>query len=88
MKAVDQINDRFGRGTVGLGLSAKDAAWRMRQEQLSPHYTTRWSDIPSVRLDAHTQHGGVLNAGEDSNTAPAASRREISNPENAGFAMR
>ena len=51
MRAVDRINDRFGRGTVGLGLSEKAAAWRMRQEQLSLHYTTRWQDIPSARLD-------------------------------------
>ncbi|MBM3535829.1 MAG: DUF4113 domain-containing protein, partial [Alphaproteobacteria bacterium] len=29
MKAVDRINDRFGRGAVGLGLSAKNAEWRM-----------------------------------------------------------
>jgi DNA polymerase V len=54
MKAVDRINDRFGRGSVGLGLSAKNAEWRMRQDQLSPHYTTRWRDIPHVRMgDSH-----------------------------------
>ena len=50
MKAIDRINDRFGRGTVGLGLSAKAAAWKMRQEHLSPHYTTRWEDIPAARM--------------------------------------
>lgn len=41
MKAVDRINDRFGWGAVGLGLSVKEAEWRMRQDQLSPRYTTR-----------------------------------------------
>ncbi len=50
MEAVDRINDRFGRGSVGLGLSAKNAEWRMRQDQLSPHYTTRWKEIPNVRM--------------------------------------
>jgi DNA polymerase V len=50
MKAVDQINDRFGRGSVGLGLSAKGAEWRMRQDQLSPRYTTRWKEIPQARM--------------------------------------
>ena len=53
MKAVDRINDRFGRGSVGLGLSAKDSEWRMRQDQLSPHYTTRWKEIPQARMDDH-----------------------------------
>jgi DNA polymerase V len=87
MKAVDRINDRFGRGTVGLGLSAKDAAWRMRQEQLSPHYTTRWNDIPSVRLAADIRRGGDQITGEDSISAPVATRRKASNPENARSVM-
>ncbi len=50
MKAVDKMNDRFGRGAVGLGLSAKNAKWRMRQQNLSPRYTTRWQDIPRARI--------------------------------------
>ena len=62
MKAVDRINDRFGRGTIGLGLSARDAGWRMRQEQLSPHYTTRWQDIPSVRMIEKVSSGAEAGA--------------------------
>ncbi|HAY46504.1 MAG TPA: hypothetical protein DCY55_09515 [Gammaproteobacteria bacterium] len=50
MKALDQVNARFGRGSIGLGLSPKGAKWRMRQERLSPRYTTRWQDIPHARL--------------------------------------
>ena len=48
MKAIDKMNSRFGRGSIGLGLSPKSAKWRMRQEHLSPRYTTRWADIPHV----------------------------------------
>ncbi len=48
MNAIDRVNYRFGRGSVGLGLSNKSAKWRMRQERLSPRYTTRWADIPRV----------------------------------------
>ena len=62
MKAVDRINDRFGRGTIGLGLSARDAGWRMRQEQLSPHFTTRWQDIPSVRMIEKVSSGAEAGA--------------------------
>ena len=61
MKAIDRINDRFGRGAVGLGLSAKNAEWRMRQDRLSPHFTTRWREIPRVRID---------NVSSDCTTAP------------------
>jgi len=61
MKAVDRINDRFGRGAVGLGLSAKNAEWRMRQDRLSPNFTTRWREIPRVRID---------NVSSDHKTAP------------------
>jgi DNA polymerase V len=50
MEAIDQINARFGRGKARLGLAGKNAEWRMRQENLSPSYTTRWNDLPSVRM--------------------------------------
>jgi DNA polymerase V len=52
MQAFDQLNDRFGRGTVHLGSTgASDGPrrWAMRQEHLSPQYTTRWSDLPWAR---------------------------------------
>jgi DNA polymerase V len=42
MDALDQINARFGRGKAPLGLAWKGDEWRMRQENLSPSYTTRW----------------------------------------------
>jgi DNA polymerase V len=51
MKALDKVNARFGRGSIGLGLSPKGAKWRMRQERLSPRYTTRWCDIPHVQIE-------------------------------------
>ena len=50
MEALDQINARFGRGKARLGLADKNAEWRMRQENLSPSFTTRWNDLPSVRM--------------------------------------
>ena len=50
MQAMDRINGRFGRGSIALGLTARDAAWRMRQERLSPRYTTRWRDLAAARI--------------------------------------
>ena len=47
MLAVDAINQRHGRGAIGFGLApkSKEARWEMKQNMLSPHYTTRWSEL-------------------------------------------
>lgn len=48
MSVMDQINQRFGRGTAGLGASGwqQRPDWGMRQEHLSPDYTTSVRDLP------------------------------------------
>ena len=56
MQAVDRINGRFGRGSIGLGLTARTAEWRMRQERLSPRYTTRWRDLAAASTGPVTPH--------------------------------
>lgn len=49
MAALDQVNHSRGRGTVRLGSAGKvSPAWQMRQGNLTPCYTTRWRDIPTV----------------------------------------
>lgn len=51
MSVLDAINDRFGRGTLHVGstgTSDTPRGWAMRQERLSPQYTTKWSDLPVV----------------------------------------
>ena len=51
MKAHDVINDRFGRGTVGVAsaLGAVDAPWRMKRQHLSRRYTTCWDELLEVK---------------------------------------
>ncbi len=52
MVAMDALNDRYGRGTVHVGSAARQRApsdWSMRQERLTPQYTTKFSDIPTAR---------------------------------------
>lgn len=49
MLAMDSINSRYGRGKARLGLAGKSQDWRMRQDNLSPSYTTRWTDLALVR---------------------------------------
>lgn len=50
MTAMDSINQRYGRGVIRLGMAGKDQDWRMRRENLSPSFTTRWSDVARVRI--------------------------------------
>ncbi len=52
MIAMDALNDRYGRGTVHVGSAARQRApsdWSMRQQRLTPQYTTKWSDMPTAR---------------------------------------
>jgi len=49
MATLDKLNDRYGRGTVlvaSAGLEGKQRSWAMRQELLTPSYTTRWDSLP------------------------------------------
>ena len=52
MRAMDDVNDRFGRRTLLLGSSGLTQGadtWGMRQGRRTPCYTTRWCDVPTVR---------------------------------------
>jgi DNA polymerase V len=49
MKAVDQINQREGRGAVRIGRVPAKPKWAMRREMLSQRYTTRWEEVIGVR---------------------------------------
>ena len=52
MGTMDKLNDRYGRGTVLLasaGLEGKKRSWAMRQNLLTPQYTTRWDELPVAK---------------------------------------
>lgn len=48
MAAMDQINDRWGRGSIRPLATGFGGDWRMRRERLSPAWTTTWEDVPRV----------------------------------------
>jgi DNA polymerase V len=48
MSALDELNKRFGRGTVKVSTQGAYQEWQMKQERKSPNYTTNWADIPVV----------------------------------------
>jgi DNA polymerase V len=51
MELLDSINARFGRGTMTVGITPKQAKrLHGHQRAISPRYTTRWSELPVVDL--------------------------------------
>jgi DNA polymerase V len=50
MKTLDRINLKYGRDTLKLAAQGSGQKWKLRQEKLSPCYTTRWKDIIKVRV--------------------------------------
>ena len=51
IEVLDRTNRKFGRGTMGFGASGWRAKplWGMRQENLSPAYTSRWDQLLKVK---------------------------------------
>ena len=47
--AIDRINRSFGPGAILFGVQG-DGQIQMAREHQSPHYTTLWTDIPSVKV--------------------------------------
>jgi DNA polymerase V len=55
MAAMDAMNQRYGRGTLKLASAGTPRAiklWAMRQERKTTAYTTDWTGLLSVHLDA------------------------------------
>ena len=50
-EAIDLINGKNGQEKDRYAVQGLGDSWKMRQNNLSPHYTTRWEDIPSVNVD-------------------------------------
>jgi DNA polymerase V len=47
-KALDEINQKFGRDTVRFAAVKTEGSWKMKQARKSPNYTTRWNELPVV----------------------------------------
>ena len=48
MAVMDDINDRYGRNTLKFAVMGDGKAWKIKQERLSPYYTTRITDFPKT----------------------------------------
>lgn len=48
MRAVDEVNQRYGTGTLAIGRAQRDGAWRSSTLHVSPRYTTSWRELQTV----------------------------------------
>ncbi|QRF56554.1 Y-family DNA polymerase [Variovorax paradoxus] len=52
MRAVDTLNDRYGKGTLRIastGTAGDQREWTMKQQRRTPNYTTDWRQVPIAR---------------------------------------
>jgi DNA polymerase V len=49
MTTLDKINDAYGREKIVLAARGTEKKWRLKQELLSPCYTTRLEDIIQIK---------------------------------------
>lgn len=49
MQKVDEINTKYGTETTHFASTGIDRPWQMKQEYLSPKFTTNWDDILEVK---------------------------------------
>ncbi|CAH0533103.1 Protein UmuC [Vibrio stylophorae] len=48
MQMLDGVNHKYGRDTLFTAAQGVSPKWGMRREFLTPQYTTRWRDIPTI----------------------------------------
>lgn len=55
MQAMDYLNKSIGQQKIKLAIQDKDRVWKMKQEQLSPRYTTRLKEIITIQAQESDQ---------------------------------
>ncbi|RNC65409.1 DUF4113 domain-containing protein [Proteiniphilum sp. X52] len=49
MEVLDYTNEKYGRNSLKLAVLGDGQSWKIRQERLTPCYTTRMSDFPKTK---------------------------------------
>lgn len=49
MQAIDKLNSNYGQQKIKLASQDLKRVWKMKQEKLSPQYTTQLSDIITIK---------------------------------------
>ena len=50
MQAIDAVNDSYGRMKVRFAVNGFEREWKLKQERLSPCYTTRMNELLRVKV--------------------------------------
>jgi len=50
MKALDTINNRFGRGRMYYAAEDLNKSWQPRRKLTTPRYTSNWDELPMARI--------------------------------------
>ncbi len=50
MKTMDQLNIQYGQQKIRLAIQDPKRVWKMKQEHLSPNYTTNLNDIIKIKV--------------------------------------
>ena len=48
MRAMDTVNDSYGRMKVRFAVNGFERKWKLKQKRLSPFYTTRMEELMQV----------------------------------------
>jgi len=51
IKTIDKLNDNFGQNKIRIATQGYNTKWKMKNEKLSPCYTTKISDIIEVKAE-------------------------------------
>jgi len=50
MQVIDKINQSFGQQKIKLAAQDQKRVWKMKQEKLSPRYTTKLTEVIEVKV--------------------------------------
>lgn len=50
MQTIDKMNASYGENKIRFGMQDLGRQWKMKQEKLSPKYSTKFSDIMTIRV--------------------------------------
>lgn len=50
MEVFDNLNDRYGNGTIRYAAADLSQTWRPRRRLASPRYTSSWDELPTCRV--------------------------------------
>ena len=48
MRAVDEINSKFGRDTLSYGIAGSGQKWKTKFEKRSQRFTTNWNELLAI----------------------------------------